>query len=68
MVLNGAVHVLQVCRDPSLIEFFLEESDFPFDDDAWTLIFYTGRKRKLQLKRERLWSVPWRVQSGLYSA
>lgn len=40
------VHVIWACRDPSLLEFYLEK--VIFDDDAWTLIYYTG-KRKLQL-------------------
>ena len=33
-------HVLWACREPSLLEFYLENCIF--DDDAWTLIYYTG--------------------------
>ena len=33
--------LLWMCRDPSLIEFFLDI--FEFSDDGFTLIFYTGK-------------------------
>ncbi len=43
------VHLIWSCRDPSLVEWFLDNTTF--DDDAWTCIFYTG-KRELVLKRK----------------
>lgn len=40
------INLVWSCREPSLLEFYLQNCEF--DDDAWTLIFYTG-KRKLKL-------------------
>lgn len=42
------VNLVWMCRDPDLVEFYL--SNVTFDDDAWTFIFYTG-KRSLVLSR-----------------
>eukprot|EP01050_Picozoa_sp_SAG11_P015526 SAG11_NODE_2022_length_3911_cov_2.647954_2_plen_742_part_00 len=42
------VSLLWMCRDPSLVEFFLDV--FTFDDEGFTLIFYTG-KTSLQLPK-----------------
>jgi len=42
-------NLIWVCRDASLLEFYLDKCNF--DDDGWTLVFYTG-KRKLQLPRQ----------------
>mmetsp|Transcript_19662 Transcript_19662/g.27645 ORF Transcript_19662/g.27645 Transcript_19662/m.27645 type:complete len:732 (+) Transcript_19662:212-2407(+) len=39
------VNLIWVCREPGLVEFFL--NDYEFDDDAFILIFYTGRRRLL---------------------
>jgi predicted ferric reductase len=36
------VNLLWSCRDYDLLEFILKHVEF--DDDAWTLIFYTGKK------------------------
>lgn len=41
------VSLVWVCRDASMVEFFLNTAKF--DDDAWTLIFYTG-KQTLNIK------------------
>lgn len=43
-------NVVWICREASLLEFFLNADDASsmFDEDAWTLIYYTG-KRKLRL-------------------
>ena len=32
-----------MCRDASLLEFYVRSCPFP--SDAWTLIYYTGRRR-----------------------
>mmetsp|Transcript_27804 Transcript_27804/g.94895 ORF Transcript_27804/g.94895 Transcript_27804/m.94895 type:complete len:706 (+) Transcript_27804:156-2273(+) len=40
-------NLIWVCRDPSLLEFYLR--NVHFDEHAWTLIFYTG-KRKLAVE------------------
>ena len=40
------INLVWSCREPSLLEFYLRNCEF--DDDAWTLIYYTG-KRKLVL-------------------
>ena len=42
------VNVVWMCRQPALVEYFVRNCTF--DDDAWSLIFYTG-KRKLVLDR-----------------
>ena len=42
-------NLIWVCRDASLLEFYLDKCRF--DDDGWTLVFYTG-KRKLQLPNQ----------------
>jgi len=36
------VNLVWVCRDASMVEFFLNTAKF--DDNAWTLIFYTGKE------------------------
>ena len=38
------VHLIWMCRDPDLVEYYLTHT--AFDDDGWSFIFYTG-KRKL---------------------
>ena len=43
---NRRVNLIWMCRDPDLIEFYLAKTEF--EPDAWTFIFYTG-KRKLVL-------------------
>ena len=37
------VHVIWMCRDPDLVEFYLANTEF--DDDGWSFIFYTGKRR-----------------------
>jgi ferric-chelate reductase len=37
------VHLIWVCRDADLVEFYMKR--IPFDDDAWSWIFYTGKVR-----------------------
>lgn len=44
------VNVVWMCRQPDLIEYFLRT--VPFDDKAWTLIYYTGQ-RKLVISEEQ---------------
>jgi hypothetical protein len=46
---NRRVNFIWLCRDASMVEFFLDS--FDFDDHAYSLIFYTG-KQKLCLKRD----------------
>lgn len=36
------INLIWMCRDPSLLEFFLSTVEFP--KDAFTLIYYTGKK------------------------
>lgn len=43
------VNLIWMCREPDLVEFFLNKNNMDFDSDAWTFIFYTG-SRKLDLK------------------
>ena len=45
------VHLIWICRDADLIEFYLNYC--AFGDDAWSFIFYTGR-RKLVIARRGL--------------
>ena len=42
------VNLVWICRDPSLVEFHLEATRFPAN--GWTLVYYTGRERKLALR------------------
>ena len=42
------VNLVWVCREPSLVEFYL--SKFQFPTNALTLIYYTGKGRKLVLE------------------
>jgi hypothetical protein len=42
------VNLIWCCRDADLIEFYMRHSNTPFGVDAWSFIFYTG-KRKLVL-------------------
>jgi ferredoxin-NADP reductase len=37
------VNLIWSCREPSLVEFYLENTRF--DEEAWTLIYYTGKRR-----------------------
>ena len=37
------VNLIWSCREPSLVEFYLKNTHF--DEDAWTLIYYTGKRR-----------------------
>ena len=36
------VHLIWMCRDADLIEFYMK--NLQFDDDAWSFIFYTGKR------------------------
>ena len=45
------INLIWACRDPSLLEFYLENNEF--DPHAWTLIFYTG-KRQLAVNTRQL--------------
>ena len=46
------VHLIWICRDPSLIEFYLKSVSF--DSRGWALIYYTGKSRPLLLDSEDL--------------
>merc|ERR1712048_1048238 len=37
------VNLVWTCRDASLVEFYLNTAKF--DDNAWTLVFYTGKQK-----------------------
>lgn len=37
------VHLIWMCRDPDLVEFYMK--NISFDDDAWSFIFYTGKRQ-----------------------
>ena len=37
------VHLIWTCRDADLVEFYLHQTQF--DDDAWSFIFYTGKRQ-----------------------
>ena len=41
------VHLIWMCRDAELIEFYMKT--IQFHPDAWTFIYYTGTQRKLVL-------------------
>ena len=41
------IHLIWMCRDTKLVEFFL--NTFRFDDDAWTLVYYTGEEGMMVL-------------------
>lgn len=43
------VNLVWVCRDASLLEFYLDKC--AFGSDGWTLIYFTG-KRKLRLPHQ----------------
>jgi hypothetical protein len=45
------INLIWVCRDPSLLEFYLHNNEF--DPHAWTIVFYTG-KRQLAVKVQQL--------------
>jgi ferric-chelate reductase len=49
------VNVVWMCKQADLIEYFLRT--VTFDDDAWTIIYYTG-KRKLVLSEEQFKNNP----------
>lgn len=36
------VHLIWMCRDADLVEFYMKNTQF--DDDAWSFIFYTGKR------------------------
>ena len=36
------VHLIWMCRDADLVEFYMK--NLQFDDDAWSFIFYTGKR------------------------
>ena len=36
------VHLIWTCRDADLVEFYLNQVQF--DDDAWSFIFYPGKR------------------------
>ena len=40
---SRAVNLIWMCRDADLIEFYMNQ--IPFDDDAWSFIFYTGKRQ-----------------------
>ena len=42
------VHLIWMCRDADLVEYYMKTIFTQIDDDAWRFIFYTG-KRKLVL-------------------
>lgn len=43
MAETRAVHLIWMCRDADLIEFYMTQ--IQFDDDAWSFIFYTGKRQ-----------------------
>lgn len=44
---DRSVSLVWICRDPDLVEFYLNKVEF--GTDSWTLIYYTGKKRRLVL-------------------
>ena len=38
------INLIWMCRDADLIEFYLDNLRFNRDDDAWTFVFYTGKR------------------------
>ncbi|XRB00832.1 FAD-binding FR-type domain-containing protein [Pycnococcus provasolii] len=50
--MDRRVHLIWICRDPSLIEFYVKRVSF--DSRGWTLIYYTGKSRPLVLDSEDL--------------
>lgn len=45
------VNMIWLCRDASLVEYFLNHASFP--TDAWTIIYYTGKKQ-LEMPEDKL--------------
>jgi len=45
------VNLIWLCRDASLVEYFLNHASFP--NDAWTFIYYTGKKQ-LEMPESKL--------------